>query len=105
MTKAWFGIAWRVRPLIATRWFGVSAKRSCKRRRIDRRRVRRVMIPKPGGVHIITFEACSGFTRVTACWIAQPPKATFVTRLRPVQVARQLPGPTDNFLGGSFLHW
>ena len=36
-------------------------------------------------------------------------QAAFVTRLRPrqlpVQVARQLPGPTDNFLGGSFLHW
>ena len=42
-------------------------------------------------------------------WIAQPPKAAFVTRLRssrlPNQTARQLPGPTDNFLGGSFLHW
>ena len=61
------------------------------------------------GVHHFTFGACSGFTRVTACWIAQPPKAAFVTRLRssrlPGQTARQLPGPTDNFLGGSFLHW
>src|ERR1700730_4271855 len=40
-------------------------------------------------------EACLGFTRVTARWIAQPPKAAFVTRLRPVrllvQAARQLP--------------
>src|SRR5208337_518252 len=57
------------------------------------------------GVHDFTFGACSGFTRVTACWIAQPPMATFVTRLQPVRlpvrVARQLPGPTDNFLGGS----
>src|SRR4051794_15243261 len=35
------------------------------------------------GVHDFTFEACSGFTRVTACSIAQPPKAAFVTRLRP----------------------
>jgi hypothetical protein len=61
------------------------------------------------GVHHFTFEACSGFTRVTAYRIAQPPKAAFVTRLRsrrlPIQTARQLPGPTDNFLGGSFLHW
>ncbi len=61
------------------------------------------------GVHDFTFGACSGFTRVTACWIAQPPKAAFVTRLQssrlPDQTARQLPGPTDNFLGGSFLHW
>src|SRR3954454_13096207 len=27
-----------------------------------------------GGVHDFTFEACSGFTHITACWIAQPPK-------------------------------
>ena len=47
------------------------------------------------GIHIFTFEACSGFTHVTARWIAQPPKAAFVTRLRPgqspSQTARQLP--------------
>ena len=42
-----------------------------------------------------TFEACSDFTHVTARWIARPPKAAFVTRLRPAQLpkraARQLP--------------
>jgi hypothetical protein len=47
------------------------------------------------GIRVLPFEACSGFTHVTARWIAQPPKATFVTRLRPSrspgQVARQLP--------------
>jgi hypothetical protein len=47
------------------------------------------------GIRISTFEACSGFTRVTAHRIAQPPKAAFVTRLRssrlPNQTARQLP--------------
>ena len=47
------------------------------------------------GIRIVTFEACSGFTRVTAHRIAQPPKATFVTRLQPSQLpnqaARQLP--------------
>ena len=47
------------------------------------------------GIRIVTFEACSGFTHVTARWIAQPPKATFVTRLQPAQLparaARQLP--------------
>src|SRR3954453_7452107 len=41
------------------------------------------------------YKACSGFTRVTAYRIAQPPKATFVTSLRPGGVprrtARQLP--------------
>jgi len=35
------------------------------------------------GIRIVTFEACSGFTHVTAHRIAQPPKATFVTKLRP----------------------
>jgi hypothetical protein len=61
------------------------------------------------GVRIFTFEACSGFTRVTARWIAQPPKAAFVTRLRPGRLpdkaARQLPDQTDYCLGGIFLHW
>ena len=51
--------------------------------------------PRRVGIRIFTFEACSGFTRVTARWIAQPPKAAFVTRLRPGQLpdqaARQLP--------------
>ena len=58
-----------------------------------------LMQPSPNGrrvgIRIVTFEACSGFTHVTARRIAQPPKATFVTRLRPSQLpgqaARQLP--------------
>ena len=58
------------------------------------------------GIRIVTFEACLGFTHVTARRIAQPPKATFVTRLQPCQlpgrVARQL--SIDNSLGGIFLH-
>ncbi|HLQ92542.1 MAG TPA: hypothetical protein VK148_21170, partial [Xanthobacteraceae bacterium] len=54
------------------------------------------------GIRIVTFEACSGFTHVTARRIAQPPKATFVTRLQPsayqaeplvsYQINRQLSG-------------
>ena len=54
------------------------------------------------GIRIMDFEACSGFTRVTARWIARPPEAAFVTRLRPVrfpskplvsyQINRQLSG-------------
>src|SRR5215204_3207693 len=51
--------------------------------------------PRRVGICIFTFEASSGFTRVTARWIAQPPKAAFVTRLRPgrlpCQAARQRP--------------
>src|ERR1700731_4813319 len=57
------------------------------------------MQPSPNGrrvgIRIVPFEACSGFTHVTARRIAQPPKAAFVTRLQPGQLpgqtARQLP--------------
>ncbi len=65
------------------------------------------------GIRIITFEACSDFTHVTARWIAQPPEAAFVTRLRPDrlpdQAARQLPKQSttlrvkSSFTGGSRL--
>src|SRR4051812_31723344 len=55
------------------------------------------------GVHDFTFEACSGFTHVTACRIAQPPKGGLCheASTRPVarssrssatRVYRQLPG-------------
>src|SRR5262249_34169940 len=61
--------------------------------------------PFPGrvGVHIVTFEACSSFTRVTACRVAHPPCVGFIARLRPGQFpgssARKLPSSTNNFLG------
>ena len=67
------------------------------------------MLPSPFcrrvGIRISTFEACSGFTRVTARRIAQPPKAAFVTRSFQPGL---LPGPDrssatraiDNSLGG-----
>jgi hypothetical protein len=61
------------------------------------------------GIRNFTFEACSGFTYVTACRIAQPPSAAFVARLQPArsprQAACQLPDQTDYYLGGTFLHW
>src|SRR5215469_8241326 len=54
------------------------------------------------GIRIVTFEACSGFTRVTPHRIAQSPKATFVTRLRPFRspgrAARQLPDQSTTIL-------
>src|SRR5207245_6642914 len=33
------------------------------------------------GIHNLPFEACSSFTRVTACRLARPPYVDFVTRL------------------------
>src|SRR5882724_8693175 len=61
------------------------------------------------GVHIFTFEACSSFTRVTACKVAHPPFVGFIARLRPSQFpgsdARKLSSPTNNYLSGSFPHW
>ena len=62
--------------------------------------------PRRVGIRIFTFEASSGFTRVTARWIAQPPKAAFVTRLRPGQwpgqAARQLPDQSTTLWVESF---
>jgi hypothetical protein len=61
--------------------------------------------PLPGrvGVHITTFEACSSFTRVTACTVAHPPYVGFIARLRPRRFpgsdARKLPSSTNNLLG------
>src|SRR5215470_15232779 len=54
-------------------------------------------------VHIVTFEACSSFTRVTACIVAHPPYVGFIARLRPRRFpgldARKLPSSTNNLLG------
>jgi len=60
----------------------------------------RTVLPSPFfgrvGVHDFPFEACSGFTHVTARRFAPPPKATFVAGLRygqlPNRTACQLPG-------------
>src|SRR4051794_25756487 len=49
--------------------------------------------------HQAPFEASSGFTRVTARWIAQPPTAAFVTRLRPGRLPRQGLWCTDGLVG------
>ena len=61
------------------------------------------------GIHVITFEACSGFTRVTAYKVAHPPLVGFIARLRPNRFpgsdARKLSSPTNNYLSGSFPHW
>src|SRR5262249_52591359 len=53
--------------------------------------------------HHYFFEACSSFTRVTACTVAHPPYVGFIARLRPGQFpgsgARKLPSSTNNLLG------
>src|SRR5260370_26021530 len=55
------------------------------------------------GVHFVTFESCSSFTRVTACSVAHPPYVGFIARLRPGRFpgsgARKLPSSTNNLLG------
>jgi hypothetical protein len=52
------------------------------------------------GVHIVTFEACSSFTRVTACKVAHPPFVGFIARLHPGRFprsgARKLPGTSSH---------
>ena len=61
------------------------------------------------GIHIVHFEACSSFIRITARQIARPPYVDFVTRFRPArfpeQTARQLSNLTINCSCGSFPHW
>jgi len=43
-------------------------------------------LPSRVGIRIATFEACSGFTHVTARWLAQSPKVIFVTGLQPIRL-------------------
>src|SRR5882724_7105702 len=65
--------------------------------------------PARVGVHIAAFEACSSFTRVTACQVARPPNVDFVARFQPDRfpslTARQLSNLTINCSSGSFPHW
>lgn len=84
------------------------------------RRIERVLVtiasplvlPSPNGrrvgIRFSPFEACSGFTRVTARRIAQRPKAAFVAGLRPgqlpTQAACQLPDFIDNYPGEILPH-
>ena len=62
-----------------------------------------------GLTHIAAFEACSSFTRVTACQIARPPDVDFVARFRPAPfpglAARQLSNPAIDYSSGPFPHW
>ncbi len=73
----------------------------------------RLVLPSPFprrvGVHDFAFEACSSFTRVTACRVARPPYGGLCHEASTRSVTR--PGRslatmfTDNYMGGSFPHW
>ena len=60
------------------------------------------------GVRIGAFEACSGFTRVTARWIAQLPLRSLCHEASVQPVARlnrsSATGPIDNCPYGACLH-
>ncbi len=84
------------------------------------RRIERVRVsiaspltrPSPNGrrvgIRIVTFEACSGFTHVTARRIAQPPYGDLCHEAPALAVARpscsSATGSIDNSPGGIFLH-
>ena len=62
-----------------------------------------------GSARIVTFEACSGFTHVTARRIAQPPTGDLCHEAPTHAVTRisrsSATGSIDNSPGGIFLHW
>ena len=84
------------------------------------RRIKRVRLsiaspltrPSPNGrrvgIRIVTFEACSGFTHVTARQIAQPPTGDLCHEAPTHAVTRtsrsSATGSIDNSPGGFFLH-
>ena len=61
-----------------------------------------------GGIRIVTFEACSGFTHVTARRIAQPPTGDLCHEAPTHAVTRisrsSATGSIDNSPGGFLLH-
>src|SRR5262245_47005043 len=71
-----------------------------------------LMLPSPNGrrvgIRIVTFEACSGFTHVTAHRIAQPPKGDLCHEAPTHAVActsrSSATGSIDNSPCGIFLH-
>jgi hypothetical protein len=60
------------------------------------------------GIRIVTFEACSGFTHVTARRIAQPPYGDLCREAPTQPVTRPscslATGPIDNFPGRILLY-
>ena len=56
------------------------------------------------GIHNFPFEACSSFTRVTACRLAHPPYVGFVTRLPSRRLTRRN-GPSAIQSYRQLLEW
>ena len=93
-------------PCSIPRWTGSGARwlaSGALPRRVSSLSVQPSPLPGRVGVHITSFEACSSFTRVTACTVAPPPYVGFIARLRPGRLlgsdARKLPSSTNNLLG------
>jgi hypothetical protein len=65
-------------PCSLPRWIGLVLDGCCNGA-LPRRVLPRPHWPsrneRPVGIHIFPFEACSSFTRVTACGVARPPKS------------------------------
>jgi hypothetical protein len=72
-------------PCSIPRWTGSGARWLTSCRRVSSLSVLPSPLSARVGVHIVTFEACSSFTRVTACTVAHPPFVGFIARLRPSQ--------------------
>src|SRR5262249_44792266 len=93
-------------PCSIPRWTGSGARWLAKLR-VPAQVSSLSVLPSPlsrrVGVHIVTFEACSSFTRVTAFKVAHLPLVGFIARLRPSRLpgsgARKLPSSTNNLLG------
>ena len=71
----------------------------------------RISLPRKGcrvGLRIVLFEACSAFTRVTACTLALSPiRDTLIRRLQPLRYLHDCSGcfRLERLPGGACTHW
>ena len=71
----------------------------------------RISLPRKGsrvGLRIVLFEACSAFTRVTACTLALSPiRDTLNRRLQPFRYLHDCSGcfRLERLPGGTYTHW
>src|SRR5271166_2410353 len=70
-----------------------------------------ISLPRKGcrvGLHIVLFEACSAFTRVTACTLARPPiRGPLYRRLQPFRHLHDCSGcfRLERVAGWASHHW